>query len=56
MRRVVLCAVTVAAALAPSRWVSSFAQGQPANWLADGGDPQRTSWQRDEIADHADRR
>ena len=48
MRRVVLCAVTVAVAVAPSRWVPSFAQGKQANWFADGGDPQRSSWQRDE--------
>ena len=48
MRRVVLCAVTLAVAVAPSRWVPSFAQGKQANWFADGGDPQRSSWQRDE--------
>jgi len=22
--------------------------GKPADWLTDGGDPQRTAWQRDE--------
>ena len=31
-----------------SGWVRSSRRDKKANWLADGGDPARTSWQRDE--------
>jgi outer membrane protein assembly factor BamB len=50
MRRIFVCAVTVLVAFAPLRWGPASAQGKEkkANWLTDGGDSQRTSWQKDE--------
>ncbi|MDQ3211272.1 MAG: PQQ-binding-like beta-propeller repeat protein [Acidobacteriota bacterium] len=56
MRRFFACAITIAvAAFMPLRWGGASAQDnstrdkpRKANWLADGGDPQRTSWQKDE--------
>src|SRR5688500_5513185 len=65
MRRVLACAVAIGvAAVMPLRWGAASAQdkepasaqnkerdkSRKAKWLADGGDPQRTSWQRDETA------
>ena len=40
----------IVALIATLAWTTSTgAQHQPkANWLTDGGDPQRTSWQRHE--------
>ena len=30
-------------------WIVGFGQGRkPADWLTDGGNPQRTAWQQDE--------
>jgi hypothetical protein len=50
MRRIFVCAVAALVAFAPLRWGAASAQekSKKANWLSDGGDPQRTSWQRDE--------
>jgi outer membrane protein assembly factor BamB len=52
-RRLVVCSV---ACLAGTVWIAApyaqipATQGQPgrASWLTDGGDPQRTAWQRNE--------
>jgi outer membrane protein assembly factor BamB len=50
MRRMFACAITILVALAPMAWGPAAAQdtGKKANWLSDGGDPQRTSWQKNE--------
>ena len=52
MRRLFVCAAGVLMAFAPLRWGALSAQdqasGKKASWLTDGGDSQRTSWQRNE--------
>jgi outer membrane protein assembly factor BamB len=49
MNRVLVCAVAAVAAAAPFRTSPSAQEtGKKANWLSDGGDPGRSSWQRDE--------
>ncbi len=48
MRRLVVGAAVVAAAWVPFGGPSLVAQDKKANWLADGADPERTSWQRNE--------
>ncbi len=48
MARRIIGAVAFFVGTAPYWLAPAGAQGKKAHWLADGGDPQRTSWQRNE--------
>jgi len=48
VRRIVVAALMLAAAIGAGRVLAQQGSGPLADWLTDGGDPQRTAWQKNE--------